>query len=169
MHVLSVAIRPVDGDLQRVKGMVQGDADTVHCIKSRSQRLRMGQCLQGAINKLMVRMYVLHIYICIYICIYIYMYIYICIYVYIYMYIYIYCAIQWAKMTQSDCGQEYTSVPANGLVLLCGCVLAESGKEDQVVLCFEPARRINTTIYKHDDHFHIQEIKDLMGDTMESR
>ena len=41
----------------------------------------------------------------------------------------------------------YNKVPPNGLVLYCGTVLTEDGKERQVTIDFEPFKPINTSLY----------------------
>jgi len=56
----------------------------------------------------------------------------------------------------------YTKVPPNGLVLYCGTVLTEDGKERQVTIDFEPFKPINTSLYLCDNKFHVEALKELL-------
>lgn len=56
----------------------------------------------------------------------------------------------------------YTKVPPNGLVVYCGAVLTESGKERQMRIDFEPFKPINTSLYMCDNKFHTQALSDLL-------
>ena len=47
----------------------------------------------------------------------------------------------------------YSKVPPNGLVVYCGAVLTESGKERQMRIDFEPFKPINTSLYMCDKAF----------------
>ena len=58
----------------------------------------------------------------------------------------------------------YTKVPPNGLVLYCGTVLTEDGKEKQVTIDFEPFKPINTSLYLCDNKFHVSALKELLED-----
>ena len=57
----------------------------------------------------------------------------------------------------------YNRVPNNGLVLYCGTVLTEDGKEKQVTIDFEPFKPINTSLYLCDNKFHV-EVKGCFDD-----
>jgi peptide chain release factor subunit 1 len=56
----------------------------------------------------------------------------------------------------------YTKVPPNGLVVYCGAVLTETGKERQMRIDFEPFKPINTSLYMCDNKFHTQALSDLL-------
>jgi len=56
----------------------------------------------------------------------------------------------------------YNKVPPNGLVLYCGTVLTEDGKERQVTIDFEPFKPINTSLYLCDNKFHVEALKELL-------
>lgn len=58
----------------------------------------------------------------------------------------------------------YTRVPENGLIVYCGNVIAEDGKEKKVIYDIEPPRAINTSMYKCDNKFHIDVLANLMTD-----
>jgi len=48
------------------------------------------------------------------------------------------------------------AVPMNGLVVYCGTVMTEEGKEKKVNIDFEPFRPINTSLYLCDNKFHTE-------------
>ena len=50
----------------------------------------------------------------------------------------------------------YTRVPNNGLVLYCGTILTDDGKEKRVNIDFEPFKPINTSLYLCDNKFHTE-------------
>ena len=58
----------------------------------------------------------------------------------------------------------YNKVPPNGLVLYCGTVLTEDGKERQVTIDFEPFKPINTSLYLCDNKFHTEALTALLAD-----
>lgn len=43
------------------------------------------------------------------------------------------------------------SVPPNGLVIYCGTIVTEEGKEKKVNIDFEPFKPINTSLYLCDN------------------
>lgn len=45
----------------------------------------------------------------------------------------------------------YTKVPLNGLVIYCGTIVTEEGKERKVNIDFEPFKPINTSLYLCDN------------------
>lgn len=47
-------------------------------------------------------------------------------------------------------------VPPNGLVIYCGTIMTEEGKEKKVNIDFEPFRPINTSLYLCDNKFHTE-------------
>jgi peptide chain release factor subunit 1 len=50
----------------------------------------------------------------------------------------------------------YNKVPPNGLVLYCGTVLTDDGKEKKLNIDFEPFKPINTSLYLCDNKFHTE-------------
>lgn len=58
----------------------------------------------------------------------------------------------------------YNRVPENGLVIYCGTVVTEEGKEKKVNIDFEPFRPINTSLYLCDNKFHTEALNDLLSD-----
>merc|ERR1712142_1116541 len=58
----------------------------------------------------------------------------------------------------------YTRVPPNGLVVYCGTIVTEEGKEKKVNIDFEPFRPINTSLYLCDNKFHTEALTALLAD-----
>mmetsp|Transcript_125290 Transcript_125290/g.187140 ORF Transcript_125290/g.187140 Transcript_125290/m.187140 type:complete len:463 (-) Transcript_125290:239-1627(-) len=58
----------------------------------------------------------------------------------------------------------YNKCPPNGLVLYCGTVITEDGKERKVNIDFEPFKPINTSLYLCDNKFHTEDLNDLLMD-----
>lgn len=56
----------------------------------------------------------------------------------------------------------YTKVPPNGLVLYCGDVITEEGKEKKLNIDFEPFKPINTKLYLCDNKFHTEALSELL-------
>lgn len=50
----------------------------------------------------------------------------------------------------------YNRTPPNGLVLYCGTIITDDGKEKRVSLDFEPFKPINTSLYLCDNKFHVE-------------
>ena len=50
----------------------------------------------------------------------------------------------------------YNRVPPNGLVIYCGTILNNEGKEKKVAIDFEPFKPINTSLYLCDNKFHTE-------------
>jgi peptide chain release factor subunit 1 len=50
----------------------------------------------------------------------------------------------------------YNKVPNNGLVIYCGTVITDEGKEKKVNIDFEPFKPINTSLYLCDNRFHTE-------------
>lgn len=48
------------------------------------------------------------------------------------------------------------TVPPNGLVVYCGTIVTEEGKEKKVNIDFEPFKPINTSLYLCDNKFHTE-------------
>lgn len=56
----------------------------------------------------------------------------------------------------------YNRTPNNGLILYCGEIMTEDGKEKKVVFDFEPFKPINTTMYLCDNKFHTEDLAQLL-------
>ncbi|KAJ1757128.1 translation termination factor eRF1 [Coemansia sp. RSA 2523] len=56
----------------------------------------------------------------------------------------------------------YSKTPPNGLVIFCGTVLTEEGKEKKVNIDFEPFKPINTSLYLCDNKFHVEALEELL-------
>lgn len=56
----------------------------------------------------------------------------------------------------------YTKVPTNGLVVYCGTIVTEEGKEKKVNIDFEPFKPINTSLYLCDNKFHTEALSELL-------
>jgi len=58
----------------------------------------------------------------------------------------------------------YNKVPLNGLVIYCGTIVTDEGKEKKVNIDFEPFRPINTSLYLCDNKFHTEALTALLAD-----
>lgn len=58
----------------------------------------------------------------------------------------------------------YSKCPKNGLVMYCGTVITEDGKERKVNIDFEPFKPINTSLYLCDNKFHTEDLNELLMD-----
>ena len=58
----------------------------------------------------------------------------------------------------------YTRVPTNGLVIYCGSIITDEGKEKKVNIDFEPFKPINTSLYLCDNKFHTEALDELLED-----
>merc|ERR1712021_320210 len=56
----------------------------------------------------------------------------------------------------------YTRVPPAGLVVYCGTIVTEEGKEKKVNIDFEPFKPINTSLYLCDNKFHTEALQELL-------
>jgi peptide chain release factor subunit 1 len=56
----------------------------------------------------------------------------------------------------------YNRTPAKGLILYCGEIINEDGKEKKVTIDFEPFKPINTTMYLCDNRFHTEDLSELL-------
>jgi len=56
----------------------------------------------------------------------------------------------------------YNRTPNNGLILYCGEIITEDGKEKKVTIDFEPFKPINTTLYLCDNKFHTEHLAELL-------
>jgi len=58
----------------------------------------------------------------------------------------------------------YSKVPTNGLIIYCGTIMTDEGKEKRVNTDFEPFKPINTSLYLCDNKFHTEALGELMED-----
>ena len=58
----------------------------------------------------------------------------------------------------------YARVPTNGLVIYCGSIITDEGKEKKVNIDFEPFKPINTSLYLCDNKFHTEALDELLED-----
>ena len=60
----------------------------------------------------------------------------------------------------------YSKVPLNGLVIYCGTIVTDEGKEKEkkVNIDFEPFKPINTSLYLCDNKFHTEALSALLED-----
>ncbi|ORZ10725.1 eukaryotic peptide chain release factor subunit 1, partial [Absidia repens] len=56
----------------------------------------------------------------------------------------------------------YNRVPPNGLVVYCGTIVTDEGKEKKVNIDFEPHKPINTSLYLCDNKFHTEALSELL-------
>lgn len=56
----------------------------------------------------------------------------------------------------------YNRVPNNGLVIYCGTIVTDEGKEKKVSIDFEPFKPINTSLYLCDNKFHTEALSELL-------
>ncbi|KAJ1958873.1 translation termination factor eRF1, partial [Dipsacomyces acuminosporus] len=56
----------------------------------------------------------------------------------------------------------YTKTPPNGLVIYCGTIITEEGKEKKVNIDFEPFKPVNTSLYMCDNKFHVEALAELL-------
>ena len=56
----------------------------------------------------------------------------------------------------------FNKVPPNGLVIYCGTILTDDGKEKKVNIDFEPFKPINTSLYLCDSRFHTEALHQLL-------
>ena len=55
----------------------------------------------------------------------------------------------------------FSPVPPNGLLIYCGTIVTDEGKEKKVTIDFEPFRPISTSLYLCDNKFHTEVMKFL--------
>eukprot|EP00112_Aurelia_sp_Birch-Aquarium-sp1_P002175 Seg1234.7 transcript_id=Seg1234.7/GoldUCD/mRNA.D3Y31 product="Eukaryotic peptide chain release factor subunit 1" protein_id=Seg1234.7/GoldUCD/D3Y31 len=58
----------------------------------------------------------------------------------------------------------YNKVPGNGLVIYCGTIVTDEGREKKVNIDFEPFKPINTSLYLCDNKFHTEALTALLED-----
>ncbi|ODV89615.1 hypothetical protein CANCADRAFT_141255 [Tortispora caseinolytica NRRL Y-17796] len=56
----------------------------------------------------------------------------------------------------------YNKVPPNGLVVYCGEIITDEGKERKINIDFEPFKPINTSLYLCDNKFHTEALSELL-------
>lgn len=60
--------------------------------------------------------------------------------------------------------KRYNKCPPNGLIIYCGTVVTETGKEKKLNIDFEPFKPINTSLYMCDNRFHTEALGELLQD-----
>lgn len=60
----------------------------------------------------------------------------------------------------------YNKVPPNGLLIYCGTILTDEGKEKMVNIDLEPFKPINTSLYLCDNKFHVECLTELLESDM---
>jgi len=58
----------------------------------------------------------------------------------------------------------YHKVPPNGLVIYCGTVITDDGKEKRVTYDFEPFKPLNNSMYLCDNKFHTEDLRAMLVD-----
>ena len=58
----------------------------------------------------------------------------------------------------------YNRTPPNGLVIYCGTVITDEGKEKKVNIDFEPFMPISSSLYLCDNKFHTEALTSLLAD-----
>ncbi|KAJ0394189.1 hypothetical protein P43SY_003818 [Pythium insidiosum] len=58
----------------------------------------------------------------------------------------------------------YNRCPTNGLIIYCGAIITDEGKEKRVNIDFEPFKPINTSLYMCDNKFHTEALGELLQD-----
>ena len=58
----------------------------------------------------------------------------------------------------------YKNVPPNGLIIYCGNITNEDGKEKKVNIDFEPFKPIQRSLYICDNRFHTESLKSMLDD-----
>ena len=56
----------------------------------------------------------------------------------------------------------YNRLPPNGLIIYCGTIITDAGKEKKVNYDFEPFKPINTSLYLCDNKFHTEALGELL-------
>lgn len=56
----------------------------------------------------------------------------------------------------------YSKVPDNGLVIYCGTIITDDGKEKKVNIDLVPFKPINTSLYLCDNKFHTEPLRELL-------
>ena len=55
-------------------------------------------------------------------------------------------------------------IPPNGLIVYCGTIMTDEGKEKKVNIDFEPFKPVNTSLYLCDNKFHTEALGELLQD-----
>lgn len=58
--------------------------------------------------------------------------------------------------------KRYNRTPPNGLVIFCGTIVTDEGKEKRVNMDFEPFKAVNTSLYLCDNKFHVEPLAELL-------
>jgi len=58
--------------------------------------------------------------------------------------------------------KQYTRTPPNGLIVYCGTIMTDDGKEKKITKDFEPHKPINSSLYLCDNKFHTEDLAELL-------
>ena len=58
--------------------------------------------------------------------------------------------------------KTYNHTPKNGLVIFCGTVVNDQGKEKKITIDFEPFKPLSRYLYMCDSKFHTDDLRDLL-------
>jgi peptide chain release factor subunit 1 len=58
--------------------------------------------------------------------------------------------------------KQYKSVPQNGLILYCGDVITEDGKDKRLTMAIEPFKAVSRSMYKCDNRFDTEELSKML-------
>jgi len=56
----------------------------------------------------------------------------------------------------------YNRTPPKGLVVYCGAIVTDDGKDKKVSIDFEPFKPVNTSLYLCDNKFHVEALRELL-------
>lgn len=72
-------------------------------------------------------------------------------------------SVQTAMTSTKERLKLYSKTPNNGLVLFCGEILAEDGRNiKKILIDFEPFKPVNASLYFCDNKFHVEELRCLL-------
>jgi len=58
--------------------------------------------------------------------------------------------------------KHYNRTPPNGLIVYCGTIMTDDGKEKKITKDFEPHKPINSSLYLCDNKFHTEDLAELL-------
>ncbi|PAA66883.1 hypothetical protein BOX15_Mlig016649g2, partial [Macrostomum lignano] len=71
-------------------------------------------------------------------------------------------AVLWALASVQQRLKVYSRVPDNGLVIFCGTIVTEDGKEKKVTIDLEPCKPVQSPIYLCDSRFHTEALQSML-------
>uniref|UniRef100_A0A1I8IRP6 Eukaryotic peptide chain release factor subunit 1 n=1 Tax=Macrostomum lignano TaxID=282301 RepID=A0A1I8IRP6_9PLAT len=71
-------------------------------------------------------------------------------------------AVLWALASVQQRLKVYSRVPDNGLVIFCGTIVTEAGKEKKVTIDLEPCKPVQSPIYLCDSRFHTEALQSML-------